>query len=90
MRALSWLLLLDVGQLQTVFRLKYTIMAGKDLACHYKLANTAFGEQSEEFELAQTGSVHTVKFKYFSPISFVSQIHILCRKGHISQVYGHG
>jgi hypothetical protein len=84
-------LLLDVGQLQTVFGLKYTIMTRKHLACHDKLANIAFGEQSEEFDFAQPRSVQTVKFDYFSPISFVSQIHILSRKGHIGKVYrGHG
>lgn len=77
-------------QLPTVFCLQYTMMTRKCLACRDKLANVAFHEQSEEFELAQPRSVHTVKFDYSSPISFVSQIHILRRKGLISQVYGHG
>ena len=82
-------LVLDVSQLQTVFHLQYTIMTRKYLACHDKLANIAFCEQPEEFELAQPRLVQTVKFDNFSPISFVSQIHILSRKGHIGQVYGH-
>jgi hypothetical protein len=83
-------LLLDVGQLQTVFHLQYTIMIRKYLACHDKLANIAFHEQSEEFELAQPRLIQMVKFDYFLPICFISQIHILSRKRHIRQVYGHG
>jgi hypothetical protein len=85
-------LLLEVGQLQTVFHLQYTIMTRKYLACHDKLANIAFREQSEEFEfeLAQPRSIQMVKFDYFLPICSVSQIHILSRKRHIRQVYGHG
>ena len=78
-------LLLDVGQLQTICHLQYTIMAREYLVCHDKLANIAFCEQSKEFELTQPRSVQTVKFDHFLPISFISQIHIL-RKGHIGQV----
>jgi hypothetical protein len=81
-------LLLDVGQLQTVFRLQYTMMKREYMPCHDKVANIAFREQSEEFELAQPRSVQTFKFDHFSPISFVSQIHIL--RGHIGEVYDHG
>jgi hypothetical protein len=62
-------------------------MIRKNLARHDKLASITLHEQPEEFDLAQPGLVQTVKFDYFSPVSFVSQSYIPSRKGH-SQVYG--
>ena len=63
-------------------------MTRKNLVCHYKFANIAFCKQSEEFKFTQPRSVEAVKFDYSSPIGFISQVHILSRKGNIGQVYG--
>jgi hypothetical protein len=83
-------LLLSVGQLPAVLRLQHTAVAEKNPACYDKLANFAFREQSEEFELTQPRSVHAVKFDDSSPVSFVPQTHTLARKGLIGQVCGYG
>jgi hypothetical protein len=67
---------LYVSQHVFIHRLCNTVMpqCEKDMTCHNKLAALTLEEQTKEFDLCQSRSIHSIEFYEFAPIRLITKI----------------